>query len=760
MLGRDVDCAVRSTFEAKQKKVALVGRLWGKHKLSHVGRLHVAKQSMASVIGYAAGFVRPPESVLRNLEGLIQTFVDCRGCFGDGPDPVSTRPARSVATLPPKEGGCGMVDLRMHVEGMQAKVMAALLHPAKRPWKVLMWRGLQKARTGANLALVQPAIGVTTTGLSKRHLGYVTAMRRTEPRRIGDPMKLPFHAVMREPLLFNAQIAAAGSGPLRVQDVAAGADRWRLSDLRRAILATPGCPRLQGLLQVLPAPWRSMVTAVVEPAAEWFCSVSGEWVREGAAVAAPRFFHVVQSGKMMLSAGGPGVSVLGGQWLPCCVVTLPVRGPARAPAVDPVMLCMGPWESLSVDPSAWGHGIRDLLHFQVQHVVSRMLHVRQGKEDASFSPVGGVRPRLWVDPQGRMAADGSPLSGLLGLQRRWQGQFDSRSVVQPVSRGGPVFDVSSLYVASWMLPSPARPSRAQRQQLRMPHTRPQGPVALRRRGVSDTLAPWPVGAVAPPWSSAWRRLCDAALPRRLRDFGWRMLHGSLCCNAARLSRPDAVVSEACCSAAGCSATLESLSHLFLECPCVAPAVGWFLDLWQAIEGRRPPLDPLVLLADDHRVWCPAPELTFLWSVLRLTLLSVVWGARCRRQAAQRPFSSVGVAAAVIGRVNALVRVEWQRVVSDPRRVVGACPSLFRGTDVHLSREVFERRWCHRGVLCTVAGAASEPPVLRCRLSVSSPVPCPPPPPPRQEAASQQASQAEAATQSWDQQLLLDLDELL
>ena len=200
--------------------------------------------------------------------------------------------------------------------------------------------------------------------------------------------------------------------------------------------------------------------------------------------------------------------------------------------------------------------------------------------------------------------------------------------------------------------------------------------------------------------------------------------------------------------------------MFLESPCVAPAVGWFLDLWQAIEGRRPPLNPVVLLADDHRVWCPAPGLTFLWSVLRLTLLSVVWGARCRRQAAQRPFTSVGVAAAMVGRVNTLMRVEWQRVVSDPRRVVGACPSLFRGTDVHLSRDMFEGRWCHRGVLCTVAGTASGPPVLRCRLSVSSPVPCPPPPPPRPEVASQHASQEEAATQSWDEQLLLDLDELL
>ncbi len=57
----------------------------------------------------------------------------------------------------------------------------------------------------------------------------------------------------------------------------------------------------------------------------------------------------------------------------------------------------------------------------------------------------------------------------------------------------------------------------------------------------------------------------------------------------------------CCSAAACSdiPQLESLSHMFMHCPVVQPAVVWLQDLWaRLVPGSRLPLDVRVLVAGD------------------------------------------------------------------------------------------------------------------------------------------------------------------
>jgi hypothetical protein len=51
--------------------------------------------------------------------------------------------------------------------------------------------------------------------------------------------------------------------------------------------------------------------------------------------------------------------------------------------------------------------------------------------------------------------------------------------------------------------------------------------------------------------------------------------------------------------------MESLSHIFVHCPVVRPAVAWLRGVWaMLVAGRVPPLDARVLLAGDHTVWDP------------------------------------------------------------------------------------------------------------------------------------------------------------
>jgi hypothetical protein len=50
---------------------------------------------------------------------------------------------------------------------------------------------------------------------------------------------------------------------------------------------------------------------------------------------------------------------------------------------------------------------------------------------------------------------------------------------------------------------------------------------------------------------------------------------------------------------------SGLSHVFMHCPVVQPAVVWLQDLWaRLVPGSQLPLDARVLLAGDHTVWDP------------------------------------------------------------------------------------------------------------------------------------------------------------
>jgi hypothetical protein len=70
------------------------------------------------------------------------------------------------------------------------------------------------------------------------------------------------------------------------------------------------------------------------------------------------------------------------------------------------------------------------------------------------------------------------------------------------------------------------------------------------------------------------------------------------------------------------AQLETLSHAFPDCPAVAPALDWLLQLYAALTGQPPPpRDPLVILGAADWIWHPAQGLHCdLWTLLRITYL--------------------------------------------------------------------------------------------------------------------------------------------
>jgi hypothetical protein len=116
-------------------------------------------------------------------------------------------------------------------------------------------------------------------------------------------------------------------------------------------------------------------------------------------------------------------------------------------------------------------------------------------------------------------------------------------------------------------------------------------------------------------------------------FGWQLLHGALRCSATavlwcKVGTVQELRAAVCCSATACAgdealegAHMESMSHLFVHCPVVRPAVAWLRGVWaMLVAGRVPPLDARVLLAGDHAVWDGAgggEAGAELWTHLRL-----------------------------------------------------------------------------------------------------------------------------------------------
>ncbi len=91
--------------------------------------------------------------------------------------------------------------------------------------------------------------------------------------------------------------------------------------------------------------------------------------------------------------------------------------------------------------------------------------------------------------------------------------------------------------------------------------------------------------------------------------------------------------------------MESLSHLFVHCSVVRPAVAWLRGVWaMLVAGRVPPLDARTLLAGDHAVWDPGggEAGAELWTHLRLLFCRAIWYLRCCRVAHGQVFSASAV----------------------------------------------------------------------------------------------------------------------
>jgi hypothetical protein len=227
----------------------------------------------------------------------------------------------------------------------------------------------------------------------------------------------------------------------------------------------------------------------------------------------------------------------------------------------------------------------------------------------------------------------------------------------------------------------------------------------------------------------WTRNRHLPLPHSHRTVAWRVLHGVLMVRALHLriahaaGLPHARPRVGCCKAclvAGRGSHLETLTHVFITCPAVAPALRWLRAVVQALLGEAPPLDPLVLLADASWRWQHVGDP--LWSVLRVAYLGSVWQLRESQAAHPGP---AAVVAAVVDTVRLSVRRDAARIDGVDLGVGGhAVPAVwFRGPEPKLAQDEFDGLWPNSGGWYEL----QEGPVpVDVRLTAGWPVPFPVP----------------------------------
>lgn len=781
----DQKAAAKAMYTKRVGTVQGSAVAWGKHCLSFLGRVYVSKQVMASSIYFHAGYVKPLPEQMAALVGIMAAFTAKPVPALDGSSRAATHPARAVAALPPRLGGIGGADLTLQVDALLAKNVARLLHPSRHPWKVLMRHALQRENPsglGAALPLYRYAAlaairSQTASKLSYRHASYVRGMLRLEPVRRTQLEDMSFHQVMLEPLTHNPCITNAGgmpilpSAPLGKCLLQAGLKK--VSDLRTAHhTAGGGGTNLDAAvaqaMTCLPAAWRTHVGVAQEPAAAAYCSPDQQMVasHQDMQQTGAQLHTVLPDGRLQRIEPADWLPQLdASQWQPCLVLSVPKaekrvtrrekeerrEDPDKPPPTETFLA--GPWADQEADPSAWNGATGEpLSQFVVRDAALRMKHLQLLDKFKGYNPAAGMRPTLWLKE------DGS--GGLAALETKWEQKVQLQQAGQGGSNTGSQqcqrHEHSEWEPPAWLRSSftheaqanhrvqqqasqgdgaeQAGPSSTQhgpqpsRQQLQQ-QQQPRG-VETGDRVVAASVRIQPLEAqghqqtMLPPYAAAWERLRSKRLPNEVRAVGWRLMHGSLHCGAFTAYVFGKTAEEAHCTAPCCQQKLETLTHLFMDCPCVAPAVDWLLDWWEKVGGDRPPRDGRVLLADDHRVWRPCEGLDELWTLARLELLHSIWSLRCARRERGAKVQPAAVAAMTVSRLKRHLELDWLRCYADVRTLSVACRALFRGRDPSLTREAFVQRWGTVGVLCAVSDDEDGPLALKVKLSTSMPVPVP------------------------------------
>ena len=713
-LSTNPSCAIKQTFTALETSILTATRHWASRRLSYLGRLHVAKQAIASKLTFHVTFLPPPQDFLRRITSILAGFV----ANSSG----TMRPSRIVYALPWEMGGTGFTTLGTATQSLQAKIISRLLEPECLPWKAFFvthfpddaqrygTRWVFSTRRTHDLHIA-----------STRARSYITNFRAVGIVRRSPSDELPTQdeEILSEPLFFNSsvrldeepltplgQIAGlASAGITCVGDLKNRRHEMQPSDFSTAVSA-------------LPEPWKPIVLAPPTPA-PWLWDGDTAWHRSDNANGWESFR--VSSNHRLLPlqlAGEPTISAK-----PAAVVPWdPGRTwrPGKKHASDMGLYVLGDIAPTSIFPASWEVGSMKCDEFVVR-TASRVLSVSAAvKAKVLTSSDSSVRPPMWGPHSDN---DANPETRWLRAISEHGASATANS--QP-SRTRTASQAGLLdYTAgqAWM----SQPSRAR------PHWRDRlleaqvGPIA--------TLAPPSTTdmTVTETWTEVWKRIQGSDLNREQRHIGWQVLHNTLPCGALSAYRaivsarshttPNAAIDDAITAAdcPFCEECPQTITHMLFDCPIANSIWIWALALWSYASGHASPSpNPGLMLLDDQRDWAPPRDAAHLWTTIRLIVISGLYHAAAQKRRGL-PVTGFMPAAYTIHHLKTALLQDWHRVLQ-PNAAQGVisglaknlcCTSWLRGRSPAISPQAFLRRW--GSLVCVHNGR------MDCSLSLQHPV---------------------------------------
>ncbi len=601
-------------------------------------------------------------------------------------------------------------------------------------------------------------------GMSARLHALTSAFRSSGVQPLDPPegTAFPTRALLLMPLYWSSQLCAANGQPFAPPADAPPDWPFTLGQLASCPATLMCHPQITEITGRLPPAWANALAkarlgvSALDAGESWWCDPLCRYAMHGSPLQPTAYFSVMSDGQLMPLP--PASAVMAPNWTPACVLSAPKpKGRWSPEQHDDYQAAshsqrhllrpledrlLGPWESVSLYPPAWGHQGVPLHQFSSAHVrmhlslVSATASVTEHMSD--YVPGRAVRPRLWQHP---LHAAGS---GLKELERSWCERIRLKRTRE--------LDLTSG--APWLLSrhDPQRPPAVRRRHTQSEGQAPlssqhqpqpaatgpamhPGPLAPQQPGPSSGFPPPPLpqqpppaGHQAPPQSDPsaqfWNQLWSAPISNRTKVFGYRLMHAALPCAAMRAARFHQQPQDAYCP--HCPAPggprprpLEDYTHLFLECPTYAPALQWLLDIWQHITGHRPPADATVLVAADPSTWPDAPDGVHaqLWLALRLVVLHSIWDARCSRDDTRRTARAVVLAAVRTLREEMLLQFNHSTFEARLQRVLPpAVMQVQRLAEASNSLDV----WLASG-LCSLSADGQR---LNLALDDSRPVPAP------------------------------------
>ena len=130
--------AALETYTAMLGAVRQAASHWISRQLTTIGRVHVAKQVLASKVTSHATFIPIPPTMAKELTTCLVGFVS-----GAGP---TLRPGRTLFALPCEQGDMRLIQLPDMEAALQAKVVSRLFEPERLVWKDLAVMYLSRGR--------------------------------------------------------------------------------------------------------------------------------------------------------------------------------------------------------------------------------------------------------------------------------------------------------------------------------------------------------------------------------------------------------------------------------------------------------------------------------------------------------------------------------------------------------------------------------------------------------------------------------------